>query len=101
MKLRKAAPGVTLDEAVINSASFMESPDELHQLDERELRLLKLEDAIGCLNEQQRICVELFYLKEKSYKEITDETGYSLNEVKSYLQNARRNLKMFMTKGND
>jgi RNA polymerase sigma-70 factor (ECF subfamily) len=42
--------------------------------------------------------VELFYLEKKCYKEITDLTGFSLNEVKSYIQNGKRNLKILMQK---
>ncbi|MES2691748.1 MAG: sigma factor-like helix-turn-helix DNA-binding protein, partial [Bacteroidota bacterium] len=39
-------------------------------------------------------CIELFYLKLKSYEEIATLTGYSQNEVKSHIQNGRRNLKL-------
>jgi RNA polymerase sigma factor (sigma-70 family) len=55
-----------------------------------------LEDAIGKLNEAQRRCIELFYLEERSYKEVAESTGFSMNEVKSHLQNGRRNLKIFL-----
>ncbi len=57
--------------------------------------------AIGKLNEAQRRCVELFYLQEQSYKEVADQTGYSMNEVKSYLQNGKRNLKIFLEKARE
>lgn len=46
------------------------------------------------LNEEQQKCVDLFYLKENPYKEITAMTGYSLDQVKSYIQNGKRNLKL-------
>ena len=55
-----------------------------------------LETAIGKLNEAQRRCIELFYLEERSYKEVADTTGFSMNEVKSHLQNGRRNLKILL-----
>jgi RNA polymerase sigma factor (sigma-70 family) len=55
-----------------------------------------LVDAIGKLNEAQRRCIELFYLEERSYKEVAETTGFSMNEVKSYLQNGRRNLKILL-----
>jgi RNA polymerase sigma factor (sigma-70 family) len=55
-----------------------------------------LEDAIGKLNEAQRRCIELFYLEERSYKDVAETTGFSMNEVKSHLQNGRRNLKIFL-----
>lgn len=49
------------------------------------------------LKEEQRICIELFYLEEKSYIEITEITKYNLNQVKSYIQNGKRNLKILLT----
>lgn len=55
-------------------------------------RVVELERELGNLSKEQRVCVELFYLKDKSYQEIADETGYSLNQVKSYIQNGKRNL---------
>lgn len=55
-------------------------------------RVADLERELGNLSKEQRVCVELFYLKDKSYQEIADETGYSLNQVKSYIQNGKRNL---------
>jgi RNA polymerase sigma factor (sigma-70 family) len=97
MKLRKEPLMLRLEE---EQEIIMESGEEMHLLNEKELQLVKLEKAMECLNTQQRKCVELFYIKEKSYKEITEETGYSIKEVKSYLQNAKRNLKNFMN-GNE
>ncbi len=57
---------------------------------------LSLEHAINMLSEEQRICINLFFLKEKTYKEITALTGYSDKQVKSFLQNGKRKLKIFM-----
>jgi len=48
------------------------------------------------LKENQRKCVELFYLNNKSYQDIANETGFSLNEIKSYIQNGKRNLKLLL-----
>lgn len=48
------------------------------------------------LKENQRICVELFYLKNKSYQDIANETSFTLNEIKSYIQNGKRNLKLLV-----
>jgi RNA polymerase sigma factor (sigma-70 family) len=59
-------------------------------------QLGELKKAITQLGDEQRICIDLFYLQEKSYKEVSDITGYSLLEVKSYLQNGKRNLKGFL-----
>jgi RNA polymerase sigma-70 factor (ECF subfamily) len=50
------------------------------------------------LNPEQKLCVTLFYLEKKTYQEIADETGYSLMQVKSYIQNGKRNLKILLEK---
>ncbi|OSZ81799.1 hypothetical protein CAP35_00590 [Chitinophagaceae bacterium IBVUCB1] len=64
----------------------------------KEATLEKIEPAIAQLEEQQRVCITLFYLQKKSYKQITDGTGYSFEQVKSYIQNGKRNLKILLTK---
>ncbi len=56
----------------------------------------KLPEAIKKLSDEQRICIELFYLHEKSYKEVADTTNYSMNQVKSFIQNGKRNLKIML-----
>jgi len=61
----------------------------------------KLEKGITTLSEEQRICIELFYLHDKSYEEIAITTNYDLKKVKSYIQNGKRNLKIFLLKNNE
>jgi RNA polymerase sigma factor (sigma-70 family) len=60
-----------------------------------------LEEALNELGEEQRQCVILFYLKKNSYQQITEKTGYSLMQVKSYIQNGKRNLKILLDKKNE
>ena len=57
-----------------------------------------VEDALKQLNTEQQQCVTLFYLQRKSYQEISEETGYSLLQVKSYIQNGKRNMKIWIEK---
>lgn len=78
------------------SAHVLEENDILSHTQMRETGLLKLEAAISRLNEEQKECITLFYLKEKSYKEIVETTGYNIGEVKSHLQNGRRNLRLIL-----
>lgn len=61
-----------------------------------ESRYRAIEDSLLKLKDEQRICIELFYLKGYSYEEVTRETGYNLNKVKSSIQNAKRNLKLIL-----
>ncbi|HNR18510.1 MAG TPA: sigma-70 family RNA polymerase sigma factor [Bacteroidia bacterium] len=58
----------------------------------------KLNDALATLNTEQRICVELFYLKKKCYQEIAELTNFDMKQVKSYIQNGKRNLKIYLEK---
>lgn len=65
-----------------------------HTEDELEHRIRKLHHALNNLSPGQQQCVLLFYFDEKTYQEIENHTGYSAGEVKSYLQNGKRNLKL-------
>lgn len=56
----------------------------------------RLEKCLQLLAEPQQRCITLFYLEEKCYKDITRVTGYDYNQVKSYIQNGKRNLKNCM-----
>lgn len=80
-----------------NTPAFMENVAVLHPLEvitEKEEKLDALDHALQALNNQQRLCVELFYLKRFSYEQISTQTGLTLNEVKSNIQNGKRNLKL-------
>lgn len=78
----------------------MESNAEWHREEKIELesKLNLLESAIQELDDHQKTCIKMFYLEEKSYQEITDHTGFDFNQVKSYIQNGKRNLKIYMQK---
>lgn len=54
--------------------------------------------AMETLKEEQKICLEYFYLKKMSYSHISEKTGYSMNQVKSYIQNGKRNLELYFRK---
>ncbi len=58
----------------------------------------RIKDAIRKLKRKQKRCFCLFYIHEKSYKEIVNLTGYSDNEVRSFIQNGRRKVKMILEK---
>lgn len=58
--------------------------------------LQRLERCIARLSGEQKQCVELFYLKEQCYRDISNNTGFDLSRVKSYIQNGKRNLKLCM-----
>jgi RNA polymerase sigma-70 factor (ECF subfamily) len=55
-----------------------------------------LEEAVQELSEEQKTCVNLFYMQKKSYQQITERTGFNMLQVKSYIQNGKRNLKIIL-----
>jgi RNA polymerase sigma factor (sigma-70 family) len=105
MRIRKTKSKDTrAEEFKKNELAVMESVQDLHpevEAAEKELELQKLEAAIGGLNEEQKTCVELFFLQGKSYDEVAQLTGFNANQVKSYIQNGKRNLKIRLTQGNE
>ena len=67
-------------------------------LAQTDLSLDIMETSLKELNPEQLQCVTLFYLEKKSYHEITESTGFSMLQVKSYIQNGKRNLKILIEK---
>lgn len=85
------------DISEINPDIFVEfGPDSDHYTEEL---LEELSDAIDNLKkEDQRRCLVLFYFEQKSYQDIVSETEFTLKQVKSHIQNGRRNLKNSLIK---
>ncbi len=69
-----------------------------HLMQHKENILILIEDGLQELNNEQKTCVTLFYLHKKSYQDITATTGFNLLQVKSFIQNGKRNLKMIVEK---
>ena len=63
---------------------------------EKDQTLDKLATALQQLNKEQQLCVTLFYLEKKSYQEISEQSSFSVLQVKSHIQNGKRNLKIIM-----
>lgn len=78
----------------------MESKFILHHNDETldEEKIHVLERCIDELQNEQKVCIQLFYLEKRSYREIEQLTKHDLKKVKSYIQNGKRNLKICMEK---
>jgi RNA polymerase sigma factor (sigma-70 family) len=79
---------------------IMQSEEDVHLNGalQREENLEKMERCLQTLSAEQKITVELFYLQNKCYKEIAEQTGLEWNKVRSFIQNGRRNLKICMEK---
>jgi RNA polymerase sigma-70 factor (ECF subfamily) len=57
-----------------------------------------LMESIRNLGEEQSICINMFYLQKLSYQEIQDKTGFNFQQVKSHIQNGKRNLRIILEK---
>jgi len=93
MKLRdkQGKTPVLLDEQTI---AVQDEPLSQQAHLDKDRMLDAMSAAIAELNEEQQQCVTLFYLEKKSYSQIADITGFSMMQVKSYIQNGKRNLKI-------
>lgn len=97
MKLREKQGKITSE---ITERITIKPVDEtdLQALVDNDHALELMELALKELNPEQQQCVTLFYLQKKSYQEISDATGYTMLQVKSYIQNGKRNLKILVEK---
>ena len=74
---------------------FMENDHDLHPIDENSMDMEKiLLDCVEKLKNEQKECIRLFYFDNKCYNEIAVSLSIDEKKVKSYLQNAKRNLKL-------
>src|SRR5690606_31679148 len=96
MKLRKDKTGLKQIDADVMQFSGNEHHDSENDSLDKEMQFTLLQHCIEKLSDDQKQVIQLFYLKEKSYKEISEETENDINKIRSYIQNGRRNLKYCM-----
>ena len=72
-----------------------------NQLIEKDNTLNRMQTALQQLNSEQQQCITLFYLEKKSYTDIAAATGFSMMQVKSNIQNGKRNLKLALERKTD
>ena len=96
MKLRQK-PGLHKDVTEQQIADDTDPAARHHHI-EKDRKLELMSNSLDELNLEQKQCVTLFYLEKKSYQQIAEETGYTVMQVKSYIQNGKRNLKMILEK---
>ncbi len=65
---------------------------------ENEKLLTLIESSLPELNDAQKTCVTLFYLHKLTYNKISEQTGFSVLQVKSHIQNGKRNLRLLVDK---
>jgi RNA polymerase sigma factor (sigma-70 family) len=96
MQLRKKQNQLKKELDVKENEIFLMDYNNIEHLNEKEQQIALMQSALNELNKEQKMCLELFYLNNKSYTEIVTITGYNNNEVKSHIQNGKRNLKIKM-----
>ncbi len=96
MILRKHDPEMRLDEAFIAAPADVNDDAILH-----EATLQRLETAIRELKDAQQTCIRLFYLERNSYQQTAERTGFTVEHVRSHIQNGRRNLRLLLERDGD
>lgn len=81
-------------------AEFVQNEENVHLngVLEKEENFKKLENCLETLTKEQQRVIRLFYLEGKCYNEIVEITGQDWNQIRSFIQNGRRNLKICMEK---
>ncbi len=102
MKLRKekSIAGKEEDYKKLITSKVVELSEEIHLINDKESKDIfdKLEKAIKSLKREQQICIKMLYLQNKTYAEVSEMTGYTMKQVKSYVQNGKRNLRNYLKK---
>ncbi len=81
-QLRRAFPDERLDRGIEPASTDTEV---------RILNAIQIRSILAKLPEEQRRCLKLFYMEGFTAKEVARATGFTAKQVKSYLQNGRRN----------
>ena len=96
-KLRKSKTNIiiSLDDRF---ETARDSLDISADFSEREALLARIDHCLKQLNDDQKVCIDLFYFQEKSYQDIAQQLNISWSTTRSYIQNGKRNLKICMEK---
>lgn len=77
-----------------NEAEFVQNPADVSLYNQKEQQLNTLIEALGELEDTQQLCLREFYLNGKSYQTIADQMGWEFKQVRTAIQNGRRNLRI-------
>jgi RNA polymerase sigma-70 factor (ECF subfamily) len=89
--LRNTRPSTPLPAELLHEPEDNSDDAALH-----EASLQQLEQAIARLNAEQQRCIRLFHLERRSYQQVAAATGLPVDQVRSHLQNGRRNLRLLL-----
>lgn len=95
--LRQVARRICLDQIasgqhrIFGQAKVPDLPELCAQNPESDvLRSKRIDEVLAQLPPHQRIVIKLFYMEECGYREIAALTGFTRDQVKSFLQNGKR-----------
>ena len=93
MQLRSKGIHIPLEENAV-----VPSPEQFNknEAEAKDQSFTNMEAALLQLSKEQHDCITLFYLQKKTYMQIAAATGYGLLQVKSNIQNGKRNLRLIM-----
>ena len=97
MKIRDSHGKIPVELTERYMTAAEEQPD-IQSLTQTDQAIELLTDTLKELPSEQQQCVTLFYLQKRSYQEIREETGFTMMQVKSYIQNGKRNLRLLIEK---
>jgi len=78
----------------------IETEEKIYSVEDDQM-IAMMTECLFQLKDKQRICIDLFYLKNKSNQAIATETNFRIKEIKSYIQNGKRNLKLLIEEKNN
>jgi RNA polymerase sigma-70 factor (ECF subfamily) len=76
----------------------LQATDTTEDVNMKDFTLNQMADSLSGLDNEQQECIKMFYMENLTYKQICEKTGYTFMQVKSYIQNGKRNLKQDMLK---
>jgi len=97
MKLREGQRKIPV-ELTDRYMSVAEDQPDKQSLKQNDHTIELMAEALKELSPEQQLCVTLFYLQKKSYQEISEETDFTMMQIKSYIQNGKRNLRLLIEK---
>jgi RNA polymerase sigma-70 factor (ECF subfamily) len=99
MILRRSGIGIRIKQNMAEMAEYLNNPAfSVLDSDENPVQVdeASLMRAVESLNPLQGNCIRLMYLENRSYQDISEMLGLSFRQVKSHIQNGKRNLKNYL-----
>ena len=93
MELRRKKPGIVEYDNHLLSEKTEDYEEKIKKEKENESLVKQLENLINFLKPEQQQCIKLFYLENNSYRDVSQQTGLTLKQVKTNIQNGKRNLR--------